>query len=235
MTVSVPFLMARLWWRGRHLPDYRERWAERLGFSIPLVPPGQRLIWIHAVSVGEVVVAAKIIRRLQSDYPDRVVFVTTTTPTGSERLIKEFGTSVLHTYLPWDIPWALSRLFEHLKPEALLLIETELWPNLLQQADKRRIPVMLVNARLSARSARRYARISKPLLPMFDALTRIYAQTSADARRFAALGFDLGKLNVTGNLKFDQALSEKLVSQAAHVREQWRADGKKNTRGSEYP
>jgi len=227
MTVSVPFLMARLWWRGRHLPDYRERWAERLGFSIPLVPPGQRLIWIHAVSVGEVVVAAKIIRRLQSDYPDRVVFVTTTTPTGSERLIQEFGTSVLHTYLPWDIPWALNRLFEHLKPEALLLIETELWPNLLQQADKRRIPVMLVNARLSARSARRYARISKPLLPMFDALTRIYAQTSADARRFAALGFDLGKLNVTGNLKFDQALSEKLVSQAAHVREQWRADGKK--------
>jgi 3-deoxy-D-manno-octulosonic-acid transferase len=208
MTVSVPFLMARLWWRGRRLPDYRERWGERLGLSLPLVPPGQRLIWIHAVSVGEVVVAAKIIRTFAvrlpgpgyicyDDYADRI-----------RAFNKEFGTSVLHTYLPWDIPWALSRLFEHLKPEALLLIETELWPNLLQQADKRRIPVMLVNARLSARSARRYARISKPLLPMFDALTRIYAQTSADARRFAALGFDPRKLNVTGNLKFDQALSE---------------------------
>lgn len=226
MTVSVPFLMARLWWRGRHLPDYRERWAERLGFSLPSVTPEQRVIWIHAVSVGEVVVAAKIIRRLQVDYPDRVVLVTTTTPTGSERLTQEFGNRVLHTYLPWDIPWALSRLFKRFRPEALLLVETELWPNLLRQAHLRNTPVMLVNARLSARSARRYARISKPLLPMFDALTRICAQTSADAKRFAALGFDTNKLSVTGNLKFDQSLSEQQVSQAAALREQWGAGDK---------
>ncbi len=221
LMLSLPFLMMRLWWRGRLLPAYRQRWRERLGLGLPKTSFSGALIWIHAVSVGEVVVASKLIERLRRDYPEHRIFVTTTTPTGSERLVRTWGDQVLHCYLPWDLPWAMARLLEHINPSLVLLIETEIWPNLVAQAKSRRVPIALLNARLSAKSARGYGRFAALLKPTLQALDLIVAQTKADARRFVALGVDHSRLAVSGNIKFDQHLSPELREQAANIREQW--------------
>jgi 3-deoxy-D-manno-octulosonic-acid transferase len=221
LLLSVPFLMLRLWWRGRLLPAYRQRWRERMGFGLPTVCAQKPLIWIHAVSVGEVVVASKLIQRLQRDYPEHSLLVTTTTPTGSERLLQTWGDQVLHCYLPWDLPWAMAHLFRRFNPRAVFLIETEIWPNLVAQANAQSVPIALVNARLSARSARGYGRFGALLTPTLQSLDLIVAQTKADARRFTALGVDSARIATSGNIKFDQHLTPELRAQAAYIREQW--------------
>ena len=213
----LPVLFARLWWRGRRAPEYRLRWSERL--ALGLGPLRLRAsVWVHAVSVGEVLAAAPLIRALLEHYPDTPLVVTTTTPTGSERVRALFGDRVTHVYCPWDLPGALGRFHHAFDPRLVLVMETELWPNLVASAYKRQVPVMLVNGRLSLSSYRGYARLPALTRPMMGALTRVLAQTPEEAERFRRLGASPNAVVVTGNIKFDLSLSDTLREQAGELR-----------------
>ncbi len=213
----LPLLFARLWWRGRRAPAYRRRWAERLGFYGVKPLPG--CVWVHAVSVGETLAAAPMIEALLKKYPHMPLLITTTTPTGSERVQALFGKRVHHVYAPWELPGAVARLFNHFNPHLVLLLETELWPNIVATAHKRDVPVMLINGRLSARSAKGYGKLPALVRPMLQAFTTLAVQTRADAERFEALGASPKQLVVTGSVKFDIAVSDAQRAAARH----WRA------------
>ncbi len=211
----LPVLFARLGWRGRRAPDYRRRWGERLALGLrPLRLHAS--VWIHAVSVGEVLAAAPLIRMLLERYPATPLVITTTTPTGSERVRALFGDRVTHAYCPWDLPDALGRFHRAFNPRLVLVMETELWPNLVASAYKRAVPVLLVNGRLSLSSYLGYARLPALTEPMMGALARVLSQTEDEAARFRHLGADA--VEVTGNIKFDLSLSDTLRDQAAGLR-----------------
>ncbi len=213
----LPLVFARLWWRGRKLPAYRERWTERLGF----VPDGgqRRVVWIHAVSVGETIAAAPLVRRLQALRPDLPLLVTTTTPTGSAQVRKLFGEHVQHSYFPYDLPGAVARFLRRTRPCLLLVMETELWPNTFHACRLRGIPVIIANARLSERSARGYRRFQALSEEALSDVTAIAAQSEADAERFRALGAGEERVRVLGNLKFDIKPSTEQVDAGRALRE----------------
>ncbi|QSA97548.1 lipid IV(A) 3-deoxy-D-manno-octulosonic acid transferase [Methylococcus sp. EFPC2] len=212
----TPFILGRLAWRGRRLPEYRERWAERFGFYAG--PARQGSIWLHAVSVGEAEAAFPLIRELQKRYPDRRVLVTTTTPTGSARVRTVLGDSVDHVYLPYDMPDAVGRFFDHFRPALAVVMETEIWPNLYHGCAERKIPLAIANACLSERSARGYARLPALTRPSLHAVRLIAAQTEADAARFLSLGARPESVIVTGNLKYDMELPADLATRGAALR-----------------
>lgn len=213
----LPFLFLRLWWRGRKAPDYRRRWGERLALGL-----GRgRLrgaVWIHAVSVGETLAAAPLIRALLEQHPDTPLVVTTTTPTGSERVRALFGDRVTHVYCPWDLPGALARFFRAFDPRLVLVMETELWPNMVAVARRRGVPVMLVNGRLSEKSCRGYARLGALTRGMVSSLERLLVQTDEEAGRFRRLGATAGSVIVTGSIKFDLDIGAPVRDQAAALR-----------------
>ena len=212
----VPVVLLRLQWRGRANPDYRRRWAERFGwFTAPALV---QTIWVHAVSVGEVQAAVPLIEALLARYPKRSLVVTTTTPTGSGRVQALFGGRVFHVYLPYDLPGAVRRFLERTKPCAGIVMETELWPNLFHHCARRSIPVAIVNARLSPRSAHGYARIAPLVRSTLADVRLIAAQGEGDAERFRSLGANDGQLQVMGNLKFDQTLPTDLPTKASVLR-----------------
>lgn len=213
----LPALFFRLWWRGRRAPAYRSRWRERLGLY--RTPPVRGCVWIHAVSVGETVAAAPMIEALLARHPDMPLLVTTTTPTGSERVRALFGDRVLHVYAPWDLPGALTRLFRHFRPRLVLLLETELWPNTIAAAARRRVPVVLLNGRLSEKSRRGYARLMPLVRPMLACLDAIAAQSEADAARFVAIGARPERVHVTGSVKFDIDIDLALRQEVAQLRQ----------------
>jgi len=154
----LPLLLLRLYWRGYKAPAYRERWQERLGFLSD--PQAQGGIWLHAVSVGEVQAAALLVRHLLERYPQQPLVITTATPTGAQRVADLFGNEVAHYYAPFDAPFITRRFFTALQPRLLILVETEIWPNLIHEAHHRAVPILLANARLSVRSAQRYHRLA---------------------------------------------------------------------------
>jgi 3-deoxy-D-manno-octulosonic-acid transferase len=195
----LPWLFARLWWRGRREPGYREAVGERFGFSE--LEPKPRLLWVHAVSVGEVRACAPLVRALQREYPEHDVLVTCLTASGRETVKQVFGESVLLAYLPYDYPRAVRRFLEHFRPRLGVLVETEIWPNLMHECRQYGVPVVLANARMSQRSARGYQRLGWLSRPAFAALAATCAQGPADARRLALLGAP--RITVAGNLKFD--------------------------------
>ncbi|MBI2380665.1 MAG: lipid IV(A) 3-deoxy-D-manno-octulosonic acid transferase [Gammaproteobacteria bacterium] len=211
----LPVVLLRLWWKGRRSPAYRARWAERFGQFAGARPGG---IWVHAVSLGETIAALPLIKALQARYPELPITVTTTTPTGSERVRQALGDSVFHVYAPYDLPWCLSAFLRRIQPKACLVMETELWPNTLHACAARGIPVVLANARLSARSARGYARFSALTKPMLACLSRVAAQHEDDARRFLDLGLPAERVTVTGSIKFDLSIPEALRGAAAGLR-----------------
>jgi 3-deoxy-D-manno-octulosonic-acid transferase len=217
--LALPFLLIRLAWRGRRAPAYRERWGERLGFY------GDRSltasIWIHAVSVGEVQAAQSLIQYFLDRYPDTDVMVTTTTPTGSERLTSLFEDKVRHVYTPFDLTPIMNRFLDAVRPGLAVIMETEIWPNMLRACEKRGIPVVLANARLSARSAQGYARLGKFTRETLGRLAAIAAQSAADAARFRALGAPAEKVQVTGSIKFDVRRPGSLIEQAEALRRVW--------------
>ncbi|MFA5631257.1 MAG: lipid IV(A) 3-deoxy-D-manno-octulosonic acid transferase [Porticoccaceae bacterium] len=222
----VPFICLRLWWRSRRVPAYRRRWRERFGV-VPRPDPGREVIWVHAVSVGETIAAVPLVRRLQERYPDALIAVTTTTPTGSERVRALLGDSVYHSYVPYDLPDALARFLARLQPRLLIVMETELWPNLVHACARRDIPVVLANARLSEKSAVGYRRFAALTARMLGELTWVAAQHEDDGARFLALGLPAARLQVTGNIKFDFAIRDEQRRQAQVLAEQWRgADGR---------
>ncbi|MFZ5655128.1 MAG: lipid IV(A) 3-deoxy-D-manno-octulosonic acid transferase [Pseudomonadota bacterium] len=214
----LPAILLRLCWRALRAPAYARRWGERFG---RVTPPGRPVIWVHAVSVGETLAAVPLIRRLRAECPGARLLVTTTTPTGSERVRAQFGAGVAHCYAPYDFPHTVRRFLDLVRPALLIVMETELWPNLLHGCARRGIPVVLANARLSARSAAGYARVRALTAPMLAALTRVAAQTGADAERLLHLGLAAERLQVTGNIKFDLELDEDLRRRAAALRAAW--------------
>ena len=197
--VALPFMPLRLWWRGRSEPGYREHIGERYGRYEGRVGP--RVIWVHAVSLGETRAAVPLVDRLQRAQPDATVLLTHMTATGRAAGRALFGERVIQAWLPYDAPFAVRAFLAHFKPRAGLLMETELWPNLVALARAGGVPIYLVNARMSQRSASGYARVLPLSRPMFSSLSGVAAQTEADAARLAALGAPAAV--VTGNLKFD--------------------------------
>jgi len=198
--VVAPLAPLRLWWRGRAEPGYRERIGERYGRYTD-APPAGEVVWIHAVSVGETRAAAPLVERVRAARPGATIVVTSMTATGRETARALFAPNVIQAWLPYDLPGAMRRFLEHFHPSLGLVMETELWPNLVAEAAIARIPIFLVNARLSERSARGYARIGPLIRPLLGALAGVAAQTRADADRLEALG--ARDATVTGNLKFD--------------------------------
>lgn len=200
LTVIVPFALVRLWWRGRKQPGYRAHIAERFGFIN--VPAGDPIIWLHAVSVGETRAAEPLVRALLAQYPGHRVLLTHMTPTGRATSMMLFpDPRVLIAYVPYDLTGAVDRFLTRVQPSVGLLMETEIWPNLILRSRHRHIPVLLINARLSARSAKRYARFAQLIRPVLSALSAVGAQTPEDADRLCTLG--VKDIAVTGNLKFD--------------------------------
>ena len=200
--LATPLIWLRLLWRARRQPEYLQHLGERYGFYP--APPKRPLIWLHAVSVGETRAAAPLIDALLHAYPAHALLLTHMTPTGRETgadYVAKYPGRLFQAYLPYDLPDACGRFLGHFQPDFGLLMETELWPNLIAAATLRRIPVALINARLSARSQRGYARLDSLIRPALTALSAVAAQTPADAERLSALG--ARDVRVCGNLKFD--------------------------------
>src|SRR6185436_8175626 len=183
----LPVLPLRLWWRGRREPGYRANVGERFGFYRGAAHATGAL-WIHAVSLGETRAIAPLIERLQREAPARPILLTHMTATGREAGRTLFGDRVTQAWLPYDVPFAVRRFLGHFRPRAGLLVETELWPNLTAAAARTGMPLMLINARPSERSARGYRMIASLSRPLLRMLSGIAAQTDADAARLRGLG-----------------------------------------------
>ena len=214
--VIVPFILLRLMWRSIAAPAYARRWAERFGFFAPLITT-KKIVWVHTVSMGEFLGALPLIRRLLAD-PTLQLVITTTTPTGSERVRATLGDSVFHVYAPYDLPDVLARFLHRIRPSLLVIMETELWPNTIAACHKRNIPCVLINARLSEKSARGYARFSALTKPMLNCLSCALIQNQADADRFITLGLPRESVRVTGNIKFDLTLTDDVRNKATELK-----------------
>lgn len=215
----APLVLLRLAWRGLRAPDYWRRWPERFGYITPAL--GERVIWLHAVSVGEVQAAEPLVRALLEKHSDYGLLVTTVTPTGSARVTALFGDEVAHVYAPYDLPGAVARFLQRVRPRLAIVMETELWPNLFHACKRRSIPLLLVNARLSEKSLRGYRRVRPLVASTLAAIDGIAAQGEHDAERFIRLGADTGRLSVTGNLKFEQRVPPSLFERAEVLRRDW--------------
>lgn len=197
----TPLVLLRLAWRGLQLRDYWRRWDERFGFVVPA--PQGIAVWVHAVSVGEALAALPLIKHLIAVHPPGSVLVTTTTPTGSARVREALGASVRHTYAPYDLPDAVARFVARMQPRQVVVMETELWPNLFRALARRNIPLVIANARLSPRSFRGYTQVRRFAAATLADCSHIAAQSDADAQRFRDLGAAPARVSVMGNIKFD--------------------------------
>ena len=219
LRLLLPLVLLRLYWRSLRAPEYRRRIGERLARETPPAPAAD--VWVHAVSVGEVQAAEPLIRHLRNRAPSERVLVTTSTPTGAARLRDLFGTAVTHRYAPYDLPEVVERFLDRVRPRLVIVMETEIWPNLLERCAARAIPVILANARLSARSASGYARLATLTRETLNRFDLIAAQAPADAGRFLTLGADPGRVTVTGSIKFDQRPPASLTERAEVMRRTW--------------
>jgi len=219
--LALPFMLLRLLWRSRRQPAYRQRWRERLGWYARApwaAAPGT--VIFHAVSVGEVHAARALVEAFCAARPDLRVVLTCSTPTGSARVRELFGDTLEHVYLPWDLPDAVGRFMARYRPQLLVLLETELWPNLLHACARQDCLVVLANARLSERSRRGYARIARLTHEMLGRLTLVAAQAPADGERFLVLGLAPERLCINGSLKFDYGVNGEQQRRADADREQ---------------
>ncbi|MEH6589267.1 MAG: lipid IV(A) 3-deoxy-D-manno-octulosonic acid transferase [Halioglobus sp.] len=226
--ILLPFILLRMIIRSRQAPAYRQRLAERFGiFAEDSARQGRPVIWVHAVSVGETLAAAPLIEDLIKRYPGYRVVVTTTTPTGSERVQALFGDRVFHVYAPWDLPGAVNRFVTRLQPRLLLIMETELWPNMLHHANRQGCSIVLANARMSARSAKGYARFSGLVKEMLEKLDVVACQSSDDGERLLSLGLPESALHVTGSIKFDLDLDAQSRDLANTLARDWNTSARK--------
>jgi 3-deoxy-D-manno-octulosonic-acid transferase len=214
--LALPFVPLRLWWRGRREPLYRKYIGERYGRYAATPAVRKPMLWIHAVSLGETRAAVPLVERALSAFPSATVLLTCMTATGRAAGQSLFGDRVAQAWLPYDAPFAVRAFLAHWQPAAGLLLETELWPNLIAGASAAGVPLYLVNARLSERSAARYARVPALARPMLGALSGVAAQAGPDAQRLAALGAP--QPVVTGNLKFDLDAPANAQARAAELR-----------------
>ncbi|MES2218198.1 MAG: lipid IV(A) 3-deoxy-D-manno-octulosonic acid transferase [Pseudomonadota bacterium] len=215
--LTLPWLFLRLLWRSRKNSAYRQRWRERLGY---VSPKSEHCIWVHAASVGETLAAVPLIKALQAQYPDLPVLVTNMTVTGSARTKAAFGDQVINSYVPYDAPHIMARFIKLSKPVVAIIMETELWPNLFATCGKNNIPVIVANARLSAKSFAGYQRIAGMTRDMLTHVATMAVQTQVEADRFIELGLQPSKAIVTGNIKFDIEVPADLAEKSKWLREQ---------------
>ena len=215
----LPLLVLRMLWRSRRTVAYRQRLPERFALFSPRPELDLPAIWVHAVSVGETLAAAPLIESLLGQYPNHRLVVTTTTPTGSERVRALFGDRVFHVYLPWDLPGCMRRFLQRTRPALLLIMETELWPNMLHYSRAAGCRTMLVNARMSERSARGYSRVSGFTKSILQELDVVACQTPNDGERLLTLGLRQSALVHTGSIKFDLVLAAELRRRAVSMRQ----------------
>ncbi len=216
-----PLIWVRLLLRSRKAPAYRKRWGERYGFCAKKVAPCG--ILLHSVSVGETLAAVPLVRALRHHYPSLPITVTTMTPTGSERVRSAFGDDVHHVYLPYDLPGSMRRFLNQVNPRLVIVMETELWPNFICQLHKRKIPLVIANARLSNRSAAGYQKLGNFVKRILRKITLVAAQNQEDGERFIELGLNRKQLHVTGSLKFDISVTPEQAVKAVTLRRQWAA------------
>ena len=217
---AAPFLVGRFLWRGRRDSAYLRRIGERFGLGGGIAAH-RGCVWIHAVSVGEVQAAAPIVKALRSLYPDETIVVTTTTATGAGRVSKAFGGVVVHRYFPFDLPGSVARFLNRVAPRVAIIMETEIWPNLLAECRRRGIPVILANVRLSERSAAGYRRFRGLFAPVLGDVAAIAVQSGEDARRLVSIGAPPDIIDVTGSTKFDIPMLASLREEAAALRRNW--------------
>lgn len=212
-------MLLRLLWRGLRTPAYWQRWGERFGYFPHSVdsPP----VWIHAVSVGEAQAAIPLVNALREQHPQWPIVLTTTTPTGSQRIREVFGDTVLHAYICYDAPGMVKRFLARVQPRVAIMLERELWPNLFHYCVRSGTPVIIANARLSPHSTIRYHRITRLTRETLGNVAAVAAQSETDAERLIQLGLDPARVCVTGSIKFDVRLPESLREQAAVMRRDW--------------
>ena len=220
--LALPFALLRLVWRSRNNIDYRQRFMERFGFIKPI--RSNHTLWVHCVSVGETIAATPFIKALITKYPHKEIIITSTTPTGSAQVKKQFGNSVHHCYMPYDTPSFIKRFIKRAHITFCIFMETELWPNTLKICKQKSLPVMLANARLSERSMHGYLRFKKSTFNMMQCLSVVAAQSDADGKRFLKLGLPKEKLLITGNIKFDLTLPIDIHTQGKELRNNWHAN-----------
>jgi 3-deoxy-D-manno-octulosonic-acid transferase len=216
----LPITYIKIWRKGRQSPEYRKRWGERLGF-FTIDKKNQNGICFHCVSVGETLAAIPLIKKVQQQYPQLPITVTTMTPTGSEQVRLAFADSVFHVYLPFDTPGAVKRFLTKVRPKLLVIIETELWPNLLHFSRLNNTKILVANARLSERSAAGYQRFNRITHKMMQDISHVSAQTEQDGQRYCQLGLAKNKLSVSGSIKFDILLEQSLKQKSQLLRQQW--------------
>ena len=212
--LAFPLLAIKLWVRSRREPGYSKGLGERFGCY--KIEPNAPLIWVHAVSVGEVRASVPLVTALQKEYPEHVLLLTCMTAAGREAIEQVYGESVLAAFLPYDYPFAVRRFLDHFRPRVGVLMETEIWFNLLAECRRRSLPVVLANARMSSNSANRYRRLSALTRPAFESLAAVCAQSEPDANRIASLG--ARHVSVCGNLKFDVQPDARLLAAGVELK-----------------
>jgi 3-deoxy-D-manno-octulosonic-acid transferase len=217
--LALPVSLYYLIWRGLRQREYFDRWSER--FALYRGPALDACLWVHAVSVGEVNVAAPLVAALRARDPGLPVLVTTTTPTGSARVRALWGKDVRHVYLPYDLPGAVRNFLDHFRPRLAVVMETEIWPNLFAELHAREVPLLIANARLSERSLRGYRPIAALVAAALQQVDAVAAQSPADAARYRRLGAPDKRVHVTGNIKYDLPVPAGLVEQAGGWRRAW--------------
>ena len=222
--ILLPLYFLRLFWKGFNNREYFFRWGERLGFNTDFPSKDKSIIWIHAVSVGEVNASMPLLRSLLNNYSKAEILVTTTTPTGSKLLIEKLGNKIKHQYIPVDIPFFLDLFLDRWRPKILILLETEIWPNVLNSCKKRGIYTALVNARLSEKSKENYSKYKSLIAPAIQSLDLILAQFESDKKRFSELTNEK-EINLCGNLKFDQEVPSELEEISNNIRRDWSIKG----------
>ncbi|HET7755623.1 MAG TPA: lipid IV(A) 3-deoxy-D-manno-octulosonic acid transferase [Steroidobacteraceae bacterium] len=221
--LSAPIVSAMLLWRGLRDRSYWSHFGERFGFGPRAAPGG---LWVHAVSVGEVQACAGLVSALKRRYPELPVTITTFTPTGAARARALVGELAGIRYVPYDLPGAVRRFFRRVQPQLAVIFETELWPNLYRECGRRRIPLVLASARVSARSLGRYRRLGTLFRDALAQASVVAAQGAADAERFRALGAGAGSTHVTGNVKFDFELPPDIAERGRRLRMQYAPRGR---------
>jgi len=215
--ILLPGVLFRLYWRGLKIPEYKMRWRERLGVyeSSKRV---ENTVWVHAVSVGEAEAAFPLIKQIQNEFPKQNILVTTTTPTGSKRVSDVLGGSVEHVYLPYDVPFIVERFLSQFSPKLALIMEKEMWPNIFTACGNRNIPLFIINARLSVRSAASYKKIPSLVSNALTPVSHILTQTPEDAINFIDIGANKEKLTVSGNLKFDTSIPFSVIEEGISLK-----------------
>jgi len=216
--LAAPIVSLIFLWRGLWDRSYWRDFGERFGFGPAQAPGG---VWLHAVSVGEVQACAPLVSALKRRHPDLPLTVTTFTPTGAARARALFGDVARVRYVPYDLPGAVRRFFTRVQPQLAVIFETELWPNLYRECGRRRVPLVLASARVSARSVNRYHRLGRLFTDTLAQAAVVAAQGTGDAERFQALGADPAHTHVTGNLKFDFELPAGILERGARLRAQY--------------